>query len=604
MEILTTAPTRVVQRLPVASAFAAALTAVLAVAACSSDGAATPAGGDLPTAPPATETAPSATPADAATPEGGPTPEDPPTPTPTPHVTPPPTLAPVPVRGLVEVSPGSTGEGSIPMLVGLDVEFALSGFSPLEEFSVLYLGPNGERRPAGRGRADAAGEATWTKPTSRDAMGEWTAQVLGTTGSQATAAWTLAEMAMDAPVVDSLESQFKLYHTPEARIYFDDTLFESQVAVMARYFAESIGPIEDALGQDLGAIDVYLLPSGEAVQQEMVAAGSSQSSGFESGIALLGGTRPGIYIDMAAPFYSWRHIAAHELVHFVIGAIEQDRRAPLWIVEGIADYLAYQTAVEYTGDHERQWARLVRGHAHRAIHLDQWIDFRTLGDYATWNSERDLDRLKQMYGQSFAAVQYIAAAYGEQAFVPLLHAVIEEPEDLDVPFRRILGVSIDEFQEAVRDFLLKPTPFEVEMEAAGVYARAVFEIVDEDRRMAADWDTFLGSRRPNLDPEASAAEILEFSAAFTALAERVEALEAPERLGDVHAVLEVAFPLYVEAMNAYARLETRPETDLLAEANANLAQAALHVDAAEQLLVRALTEFGISEDEIFGTASH
>ena len=209
-----------------------------------------------------------------------------------------------------------------------------------------------------------------------------------------------------------------------------------------------------------------------------------------------------------------------------------------------------------------------------------------------------------MYGQSFAAVQYIAAAYGEQAFVPLLHAVIEEPEDLDVPFRRILGVSIDEFQEAVRDFLLTPSPFEMEMEAAGVYARAVFEIVDEDRRMAAEWDTFLGSRRPNLDPEPSAAEILEFSASFAALAERVDALEPPERLADVHAVLEAAFPLYVEAMNAYARLETRPDTGLLAEANANLTQATLHVDAAEQLLVRALTEFGISEGEIFGTGPH
>ena len=602
MEILTTAPTRVVQRLPVASALAAGLAVVLTVAACSSDGAATPTGVPAPTEAPSTEAPPSATPSDAATPEGEPTPED--APTATPHVTPPPTLAPVRVRGLVEVSPGSTGRGSAPMLAGLDVEFALSGFSPLEEFSVLYLGPNGERRPAGRGRADALGEATWTKPTPRDAMGEWTAQIVGGAGSQATAEWTLAEMAMDAPVVPSLEREFNLYHTPEARIYFDDALFESHVAVMAQYLAGSLDLIESALGQDLDTIDVFLLPNGEAVQDEMVAAGSSRSSGFESGIALLGGTRPGIYIDMGAPFYSWRHIAAHEIVHFVIGAIEQDRRAPLWVVEGIADYLAYQVAVEHTGDHERQWARLVRGHAHRAIHLDAWIDFRTLGDYATWNSERDLDRLKQMYGQSFAAVQYIAAAYGEQAFVPLLHAVIEEPEDLDVPFRRILGVSIDEFQEAVQDFLLKPTPFEVEMEAAAVYARAVFEIADEDRRMATEWDVFLGSRRPNLDPEPSAAEILEFSAAFTALAERVDALEPPDRLADVHAVLEQAFPLYVEAMNAYARLETRPDTGLLAEANANLAQAALHVDAAEQLLVRALTEFGISEDEIFGTASH
>ena len=212
--------------------------------------------------------------------------------------------------------------------------------------------------------------------------------------------------------------------------------------------------------------------------------------------------------------------------------------------------------MEQTGDHERQWARLVRGQGRRGVHLDQWIDFHTIGDYGEWNSERSLDRLKQMYGQSFAALSYVAAAYGEAAFVPLLRAVIEEPDDLNVPFRRILGVSFDEFQAAVREFLLTPTPFEAEMAAVGVYARAVFEIADEDRELATSWDLFLRFRRPSLDPEASAAEIMEFSDAFVALHARVEALEPPERLADVHAVLEGAFPRSVEAMNAYARLET------------------------------------------------
>ena len=592
MPILTTVLTRAAQRFPSARTFVAAVALVLAVAACSSDGAVSPTPGDTPTERPIAESSPTAAPA------GDPTPGETPSATPTPHVTPPPTLAPVPVRGRIALSPESGERTSTSMLAGLDMDFNLSGFSPLEEFTVQYLGPNGERRSAGRGRADTLGEATWTKPTSRDAMGDWTAQVRGSGGSTATAEWTLVEMPMAAPVVASLEREFKLYHTPEARIYFDDAVFESQVAVMAQYFAESIGSIESALGQGLGPIDVFLLPDGETLQQEIVAGGSPPSSGFESGIALLGGERPGIYVDMAAPFYSWRHVAAHEIVHFVVGAIEGDRRAPLWFVEGLADYLAHQVAVEQTGDHERQWARLVRGQGRRGVHLDQWIEFHTIGDYGAWNSERSLDRLKQMYGQSFAALGYVAAAYGEAAFVPLLRAVIEEPDDLNVPFRRILGVSFDEFQAAVREFLLTPTPFEAEMEAVGVYARAVFEIADEDRELAASWDLFLRFRRPSLDPEASAAEIMEFSDAFVALSARVEALEPPERLADVHAVLEVAFPHSVEAMYAYARLETHPDTDLLAEANANLTQGALHMDAAEDLLVRALSAFGISEDEV------
>ena len=598
MPILTTVLTRAAQRFPSTWAFAAAAALVLAVAACSSDGAVSPTPGDTPTEHPITESSPTVALADDPTPEGDPTPGEAPTATPTPHVTPPPTLAPVPDRGRIALSPESGERASARMLAGLDLVFDLRGFSPLEEFTVQYLGPNEERRSAGRGRADILGEATWTKPTSRDAMGDWAAQVRGSGGSAATAEWTLVEMPMAAPVVASLEREFKLYHIPEARIYFDDAVMESQVAVMAQYFAGSIGSIESALGQDLGPIDVFLLPDGETLQQEIVAGGSPPSSGFESGIALLGGERPGIYVDMAAPFYSWRHVAAHEIVHFVVGAIEGDGRAPLWFVEGLADYLAHQVAVEQTGDHERQWARLVRGQGRRGVHLDQWIDFHTIGDYGAWNSERSLDRLKQMYGQSFAALSYVAAAYGEAAFVPLLRAVIEEPDDLNVPFRRILGVSFDEFQAAVREFLLTPTPFEAEMEAVGVYARAVFEIADEDRELAASWDLFLRFRRPSLDPETSAAEIMEFSDAFAALHARVEALEPPERLADVHAVLEGAFPRSVAAMNAYARLETHPDTELLAEANANLTQGALHMDAAEDLLVRALSAFGISEDEV------
>ena len=212
MPILTTVLTRAAQRFPSARTFVAAAALVLAVAACSSDGAVSPTPGDTPTERPITESSPTAAPADDPTPEGDPTPGETPSATPTPHVTPPPTLAPVPVRGRIALSPESGERTSTSMLAGLDMDFNLSGFSPLEEFTVQYLGPNGERRSAGRGRADTLGEATWTKPTSRDAMGDWTAQVRGSGGSTATAEWTLVEMPMAAPVVASLEREFKLYH--------------------------------------------------------------------------------------------------------------------------------------------------------------------------------------------------------------------------------------------------------------------------------------------------------------------------------------------------------------------------------------------------------
>ena len=139
MPILTTVLTRAAQRFPSTWAFAAAAALVLAVAACSSDGAVSPTPGDTPTERPIAESSPTAAPA------GDPTPGETPSATPTPHVTPPPTLAPVPVRGRIALSLESGERTSTSMLAGLDMDFNLSGFSPLEEFTVQYLGPNGER---------------------------------------------------------------------------------------------------------------------------------------------------------------------------------------------------------------------------------------------------------------------------------------------------------------------------------------------------------------------------------------------------------------------------------------------------------------------------
>ena len=151
MPILTTVLTRAAQRFPSTWAFAAAAALVLAVAACSSDGAVSPTPGDTPTEHPITESSPTVALADDPTPEGDPTPGEAPTATPTPHVTPPPTLAPVPDRGRIALSPESGERASARMLAGLDLVFDLRGFSPLEEFTVQYLGPNEERRSARAG---------------------------------------------------------------------------------------------------------------------------------------------------------------------------------------------------------------------------------------------------------------------------------------------------------------------------------------------------------------------------------------------------------------------------------------------------------------------
>lgn len=524
-----------------------------------------------------------------------------------PTPTAPPTHQPIPLVNRIKISPRS--ETEFRALAGLDMHLLLSGFAPLEQFTVRYTGPNGQTDIVGPALADTSGEADWLKPTLSDKLGTWTVTVTGTDGGTATAFWQLEQLNLAAPEVSSLETDFRLYHTPEARFHFDQSLHPSWITLIAQYLAQSDDLIEEILGTEVHTVDVFLLPNNAALQREIVKAGSTESSGFEAGIALLGGARPGIYLDMAAPAYSWHHVIAHEFVHHVIGTLEHQQKAPLWLVEGVAEYLGNQVALKTSGDLERQWARQTRANGRRGTDSESWIDFRSIGDYEPWNSERDLENLEQMYGQSFAAAEYIAINYGEAAIGPLLRALIVQPyeipvskmcpENLDMPFQQILGISLDEFQKSVREFLSTPTPFERKVDAVLAYSRSVFEISARNWDTESDWRAFL-ARRPDMSSLERISTLDDFRTRYEILKKDAQEADAPENLFEIAQVLSSVFPLYIEAMQAFVQLERERDPEMLESGNSKLNEAIRRATAAEALLISELSNLGLGEIDVFG----
>lgn len=528
------------------------------------------------------------------------TPSSQPTPTrAVPTATAPPTHQPIPLTNRIKISP--TSETQLRALAGLDLHLLLTGFGPLEQFTVVYVGPNGHSEIVGPGHADIKGKADWLKPTTKDSLGNWTVNVAGEDGGEATAGWKLGQLDLPTTKISSLGSEFSLYQTAEARFHFDQSLHTSWVVLMAQYLASSRDTIEEILGAEVGSIDVFLLPNNAAVQKEIVAAGSTESSGFEAGIALLGGARPGIYLDMAAPPYVWHHVIAHEFVHHVIGTLEEQQKAPLWLVEGVAEYLGNQVALKTSGDLERQWARQTRANGRRDDDFGSWIDFRSIGGYEPWNSERDLGNLEQMYAQSFAAAEYIAVNYGETAIGPLIRALIAKPENVDLVFQQILGVSLEEFQASVRNFLITPTVFEQEVAAVLAYSRSVFEISAYNTDVASEWRAFL-VQRPEMTTEERIEALENFRFQYEFLDLWTQDLDPPERLQENFEVLLSAFPSYIEAMQSFKLLERDGDPEMLESGNSKLNEAIRRATAGEALLISELSDLGLGELDVFGEA--
>lgn len=142
-----------------------------------------------------------------------------------------------------------------------------------------------------------------------------------------------------------------------------------------------------------------------------------------------------------------RHVVlTHELVHVAMDGA-RDTRTPMWLVEGLADYVGYKGTGVSAGSAARELAAAVRS-----------------GGLPPAPPEREAfadsgDRLSAAYEEAWLACRMIAERYGESTLVRLYRTAQAEPEDAGDPrieeraLRTVLGIGPGEFDVRWRAYV-------------------------------------------------------------------------------------------------------------------------------------------------------
>lgn len=131
-------------------------------------------------------------------------------------------------------------------------------------------------------------------------------------------------------------------------------------------------------------------------------------------------------------------VLTHELTHVATGGA-RDARTPIWLIEGLADYVGYRGTKVTVKSAARELAADAA-----AGRLPTALPARSDFDGAS-------GRLSQAYQEAWLACRMVADRYGESTLVRLYRAAGREPEA--AALRRTLGLSPDTFTADWRDYL-------------------------------------------------------------------------------------------------------------------------------------------------------
>ncbi|MFB9838272.1 hypothetical protein [Actinoallomurus acaciae] len=142
-----------------------------------------------------------------------------------------------------------------------------------------------------------------------------------------------------------------------------------------------------------------------------------------------------------------RHVVlTHELVHVAMGGA-RDRKTPMWLIEGLADYVGYKKAGVSTKAAGHELADLIATSGVPST-LPGATEFAGSGE-----------SLAAAYEEAWLACRMVAERYGEDRLVRLYRTAEAEPEDSGDPrlqdraLRSVLGVGTDRFDAMWRAYV-------------------------------------------------------------------------------------------------------------------------------------------------------
>ncbi|GAA1887575.1 hypothetical protein [Actinomadura bangladeshensis] len=133
-------------------------------------------------------------------------------------------------------------------------------------------------------------------------------------------------------------------------------------------------------------------------------------------------------------------VLTHELTHVATGGA-RDRRTPLWLIEGFADYVGYRRV--------QIGVRAAAGELRREVAAGRVpAALPAAADFAGGSP-----RLSQAYQEAWLACRMIADRYGEATLVRLYRTAGRAPEA--TALRDVLGLTRDRFTILWRDYVKK-----------------------------------------------------------------------------------------------------------------------------------------------------
>ena len=146
-------------------------------------------------------------------------------------------------------------------------------------------------------------------------------------------------------------------------------------------------------------------------------------------------------------------LVAHELAHLSQQDLARNRQdqLPVWLVEGHADWVAYQV-LDLLGlvAYDASRAIVVHSVAVAVTPFEHFPDLDTLADHEAWN--RSVRSIPATYGQAFLAVEYLIGRSSRAALVKFMGSAVEadKPQDRWV---EAFSISYREFMDDFRAHL-------------------------------------------------------------------------------------------------------------------------------------------------------
>ncbi|MBI4329378.1 MAG: hypothetical protein HY685_05900, partial [Chloroflexi bacterium] len=391
------------------------------------------------------------------------------------------------------------------------------------------------------------------------------------------------------------DKRFLLFETGDARVFFLPDVHTATVSNIAAYYNAALPQIEAYVGVPLPEkTDFYLVRGQERLTEEMRLGGGSEITHVE-GISLAGPgyRRAGVYLDVATPESELPLLVVHEAVHQVVARVSRTR-PPVWVDEGLADYMGHLVSKEAFPYEAAAWRRGVRAAVRRAVQQDGiLLPLATLNESKGWEGGSK-EEVTLRYAQAYVAMDYLLERSGLASLRSLFHQVRLGAAG-SAAVEAAYGLSLEEVWVGVLASLREPTPEEREAAALADYARATLALLREEGETRRAWTVF--ARQSTLPRQEREERNLVFLEIYREYQRRLETVLPPEEARTIHDVARRGLKEIAEAMSSFLLYERTGDRSLLADGNERLPRGALWADAASDLLVILLGERRVSAEE-------